>query len=84
MVDFWFVGFIKVWDFGLGQVIKKKSGRYFEEDFSIVGMVYIYFQGDCVFLVVGWNNKIRMFLVILCFNFFKKFELIYFEMKQCI
>lgn len=57
-----FDGSIKVWDFGSGQVIKKKSGRHSEEDLSIVGMSYTYFQGDRVLLAVGWNNKIRMLL----------------------
>lgn len=81
MVDFWLVGSIKVWDFGSGQVIKKKSGRHSEEDLSIVGMAYTYFQGDRVLLAVGWNNKIRMLLVILCLDSFKKSEQIHFETK---
>ncbi|XP_048734931.1 WD repeat-containing protein 64-like isoform X1 [Ostrea edulis] len=55
-------GSIKVWDFGSGQVIKKKSGRQTDEDISIVGMAYTYYQGDRVLLAVGWNNKIKMLL----------------------
>ena len=66
--DLWLAGSIKVWDFGSGQVIKKKSGRHSDEDLSVVGMAYTYFQGDRVLLAVGWNNKIRMLLVIFLYG----------------
>lgn len=58
-----------MWDFGSGQVIKKKSGRQTDEDISIVGMAYTYYQGDRVLLAVGWNNKIKMLLVI-CLKYY--------------
>ncbi|KAL3874237.1 hypothetical protein ACJMK2_037280 [Sinanodonta woodiana] len=57
-----FNGSIRIWDFGSGQLIKKRDGRPTDEDLSISGLVYSFLESDRVLIASGWNNKIRIFL----------------------
>ena len=59
-----------MWDFGSGQELKSKGGRTSDEDLSIIGMRYWNMDNDRVILTVGWNNKIKVILVILLNMFY--------------
>ena len=56
---------MKIWDFGSGQEIKSKPGRGSDEqDLSVLGLEFCEINQTRCLIVLGWNNKLKVFEVL--------------------